>query len=76
MTLCRYLRWKTFYGARWDTLEELAADLSREDVPFTCLHTCRPWGPDGELTAPEGCAPGRGCFVPSDRVPVRSARTS
>ena len=69
MTLCRYLRWKAYYGARWDTAADLAADLARNDVPFGCLHTCRPWGPDDDLAAPERCAPGRACFVPSPRTP-------
>ena len=70
MTLCRFLRWKAWYGARWDTPEALAADLARDDVPFSCLHTCRPWGPDEDAAVPERCAPGRACFVPSPKTPA------
>jgi hypothetical protein len=67
--LCRSLRWKSWYGSRWDTREQLLEDLLRGDVPYSCLHTCRPWGPDDALAAPEACQPGRACFAPSPREP-------
>ncbi|MCA9489650.1 MAG: hypothetical protein KC621_06990 [Myxococcales bacterium] len=70
MRLCRYLRWKTYYGARWDTPEQLAEDLARGDVPFSCLRTCLPWGPDEGPAVPEGCQPDRACFVPSAKEPL------
>ena len=75
MTLCRSLRWKTWYGARWDTPEALAADLFRNDVPFSCLHTCRPWGRDGDAAVPERCVPGRACFSPSPKTPPVAVTT-
>lgn len=69
MKLCAWLRWKGLYGARWDTREEMIADMLRSDSPFSCLRTCQPWGPDDDLAAPEGCQPSRGCFEPSPREP-------
>ena len=76
MRLCANLRWKTFYGARWDTREEMLADLLRGDVPYSCLMTCQPWGPDEDASAPERCQPGRSCFVPSKREPPEGAPVS
>lgn len=69
MRLCANLRWKTFYGARWDTREEMLEDLLRGDVPYSCLQTCLPWGPDQDAAVPEHCQPDRPCFVPSTREP-------
>jgi hypothetical protein len=69
MRLCVHLRWKGFYGTRWNTREEMLADLVRGDVPYSCLHTCQSWGPDDDAAAPERCQPGRGCFEASPRDP-------
>ena len=69
MRLCAHLRWKTYYGARWDTRAQMLEDLLRGDVPYSCLHTCQSWGPDEDVAAPERCQPGRTCFEPSVREP-------
>lgn len=69
MRLCANLRWKSYYGARWDTREQMLADLLRGDVPYSCLATCQPWGPDEDASVPERCQPGRGCFEPSPKEP-------
>lgn len=69
MKLCRSLRWKTWYGARWDTREDMLADLLKGDVPYSCLLTCQSWGPDDVVAAPEACQPGRPCFQPSNKEP-------
>lgn len=76
MRLCAYLRWKGFYGARWDSRDELIADLTRGDVPYSCLRTCQPWGPDDDASVPERCQPGRSCFAPSPREPADPALVS
>ncbi len=70
MRLCAHLRWKSFYGSRWDTREELLAEMLRGDCPYSCLKTCQPWGPDDDAAAPERCQPDRGCFEPSPREPA------
>ena len=70
MKLCRFLRWKGYFGRRWRTEEELVVDLLRNDVPYSCLKTCRHWGPDDDATTPERCQPGRGCFELSPKQPV------
>jgi hypothetical protein len=67
--LCRSLRWKTYYGARWDTREQMLTDLLRGDVPYSCLLTCQSWGPDDEVAAPEACQPDRPCFTQSSKEP-------
>ena len=67
--LCHSLRWKGYVGASWRTHEELAAALSTSDSPFSCLHTCRSWGPDDDLVAPESCTRDRPCFTPSPKTP-------
>ena len=36
--------------------------LQRNQVPFGCLRTCRAWGPDDDLAAPELCTADRPCF--------------
>jgi hypothetical protein len=69
MTLCRYLRWKSFHGAVWTTLEELAVHQAEHRGPCTCLRTGQPWGPDAELASPESCTPTRPCYVVSPRLP-------
>ena len=69
LRLCAHLRWRAFYGAGWATDSALQDALAKGDRPFSCLHTCRPWGPDDEATSPEHCQPGRRCFEPSERDP-------
>lgn len=69
MRLCAKLRWKGYYGARWATADDLLTDLVRADAPFTCLHTCQPWGADEDAAAPERCQPGRACFEASGKEP-------
>jgi hypothetical protein len=64
MELCRNLRWKSITRDLDDPDEVLAA-FARNQVPYTCLETCRSWGPDDELAAPELCHSQRGCFRPS-----------
>jgi hypothetical protein len=62
MHLCRFLRWKTGYGELYRTEAELAELLGRNEVPFRCLKTQQPWGPDDVAARPEQCAPGRRCY--------------
>jgi hypothetical protein len=69
MRLCASLRWKSFYGARWDSREQMVADLVRGDAPYTCLRTCQAFGPDDDAAVPERCQPGRACFSGSKREP-------
>ena len=69
MTLCRYLRWKSFYGQDWQSEAHVAAVLEQNEVPYHCLLTCRPWGPDDEEVTPENCRTTRACFVLSQMVP-------
>ena len=73
MELCANLRWKAFYGKRWATEAALRADLARNDCPYSCLRTCQPFGPDGQLAAPEVCGRGRPCFEPSPLTPRRTS---
>lgn len=68
--LCRFLRWKGFYGRDWDGAAGLAEQLGRNEVQFSCLKTCQPWGPDDSPVAPEACDPLRACFTPSPIQPV------
>ena len=67
LALCRKLRWKGFYGARFPDAETLAMAFACADAAFSCLHTCQPWGPDDEQATPELCTPNRGCFQASPR---------
>lgn len=67
MTLCRWMRWKSYYTTTTFTDDELAALYALDDVPYSCLKTCEAWGPDDGLAAPERCQPGRRCFVPSPK---------
>lgn len=69
--LCHSLRWKGFYGKPFQDQASLEAALSRNEVPYRCLQTCQAWGPDDAGVTPEQCQPGRGCFSPSDRDPLR-----
>lgn len=70
--LCRFLRWKGFYGRDWVGAEGLLEQLTRNEVPFTCLMTCQPWGPDDQAVAPEACGPDRLCHDPSPLQPMRT----
>ncbi len=69
MELCRWMRWKTFYGQLWQTRAELAAIFATNDVPYQCLKTCQAWGPDDEVASPECCGSHRVCFEPSAKLP-------
>jgi hypothetical protein len=64
MELCRNLRWKSI-SLDLDDPAELAAAFARNQVPYSCLATCRSWGPDDELAGPELCHAERPCFRPS-----------
>jgi hypothetical protein len=64
MELCRNLRWKSI-TRDLDDPDEILAAFARNQVPYSCLETCRSWGPDDELAAPERCQSQRTCFVPS-----------
>ena len=68
MELCRSLRWKSFYGQKSFSAEDLLNLFSLNEVPYSCLQTCEAWGPDDDLKAPERCQPGRSCFEPSSRL--------
>ena len=63
--LCRHLRWKWRHATRWPTLESLLDHLSGNAVPYTCLLTTHPWGPDDGPATPETCGPHRPCFAPT-----------
>ena len=65
MKLCDRLRWKGFYTRDWTSTDDLARRLAASDVPFTCLMTAEPWGPDDGPCAPERCTDARACFVES-----------
>lgn len=71
MELCRFLRWKGVYGRTWTQEEELAAAYELNDVPYTCLHTCEPWGPDDQPAELGTCQRARACFEPSPAGPPR-----
>lgn len=64
LELCRHLHWKSITRDLDDPDEVLAA-FARNQVPYTCLQTCRNAGPDDELVAPELCHSERGCYRPS-----------
>lgn len=68
MELCQSLRWKSLYGLTSISVEELVALVVANDVPYGCLLSCEPWGPDGDPATPETCQPGRSCFRPSSRL--------
>ncbi len=69
MKLCHFLRWKSYYGREWTGPEDLEAVFQWNEVPYECLKTCRPWGPDESLVAPETCGDERPCFEASSLVP-------
>ena len=60
MTRCRFLRWKGFYAD--PTPDEVTLDFLKNEVPYSCLKTCQPWGPDDHVVAPEACVEERSCF--------------
>lgn len=64
LELCRNLHWKSITRDLDDPHEVLAA-FARNQVPYTCLQTCRNAGPDDELVAPELCHAERSCYRPS-----------
>ncbi len=66
MELCRYLRWKGYYGRDWEGEAGLQEALDVNDVPFSCLKTCEPWGPDDSPAAPDTCGSHRGCYQKSE----------
>lgn len=61
--LCRHLRWKGFSQAPRSG-PGLDAVIEANHVPYTCLMTCMPWGPDDQPALPEGCSGPRPCFEP------------
>ena len=69
MKLCAHLRWKSFYGASFANVEEAVALARRNEVPFQCNRSCRPWGPDDLPAVPELCDDARPCFEPSPLFP-------
>ena len=68
MTLCRFMRWKSYYTTATFTEAQLAELFAENEVPYSCLKTCEAWGPDDGLAAPERCGPERVCFVPSPKL--------
>jgi hypothetical protein len=60
--VCRHLRWKSF--REWTSERDLEHAFARNQVPYTCLHTGQPWGPNDEPAAPERCTDERECFEP------------
>jgi len=65
MELCRFLRWKGYYGRRWTSTEDLEAVLEANEVQYSCLRTCEAWGPDDTPAALDCCGSARRCFEPS-----------
>lgn len=66
--ICQFLRWKGH--SREAAPGEMRFAFARNQVPYTCLRTCQPWGPDDEPAAPEGCDGSRPCF---EAIPLRDA---
>ena len=60
--ICRFLRFKGWYGKDWVGDAGLAELLARNETQYSCLRTCQTWGPDDAIAAPEQCASGRPCF--------------
>jgi hypothetical protein len=75
MELCKSLRWKGFHSRDWSSPEELIARLVQPEVPFSCLRTCQPWGPDDGPSAPGDCASHRGSTVrwPGPATPAHAS---
>lgn len=60
--ICRFIRWK---GYKEDmSAEELLFIIARNEVPFSCLRTCQPWGVDENPATPESCISSRSCCEP------------
>lgn len=70
MQLCHSLRWKSWYGSEAFTEATLSAQFRSNEVPYTCLRTCQPWGPDDGPALPESCGSFRSCFRPSPKLVV------
>lgn len=66
--LCRFLRWKGWYGNDTFTEAEFADHVARNEVPYSCLLSAQPWGPDDDACTPERCGSGRSCFQPSPKL--------
>ncbi len=62
--LCRSLRGQSI-SRDLDDPGEIAAAFARNHVPYSCLKTCQPWGPDDDVAAPELCTRDRGCYQPT-----------
>lgn len=57
--LCGSLRTKTMF---YQTEDEVSGSATPEfRGPFWCARTQELYGPDGKITEPEACRPGRGC---------------
>ncbi|MFT4624809.1 MAG: hypothetical protein ACI8PZ_003472 [Myxococcota bacterium] len=69
MTLCDWMRSKSLGTRHFTSQADLEAALTSVDSPFSCLRTCQPWGPDGQLCAPGTCGEERTCFERSPRNP-------
>ena len=74
LILCRDLRWKSI-SRDLDNVDEVLGAFIRNHVPYSCLRTCRSWGPDDELAAPELCHDERACYRPA-LLALRSRPTS
>ena len=71
---CHFLRWKGHDRAAGPGERSFA--FARNQVPYTCLRTCQPFGPDDEPAAPECCDDARPCYEPAsppDPGPLRDA---
>lgn len=62
MDVCRHLRWKGRHGRDHVSPEDLQAVHQRNHLPYSCLLTSQPWGPDETPAVPEACTPARPCF--------------
>ena len=69
MELCAWMRWKCSRVAPRDP-EVLAEMFARNEVPYSCLKTCMPWGPDDQPAVPELCDSRRACFEAAWLRPV------
>ncbi|MBL8972500.1 MAG: hypothetical protein JNK56_18070 [Myxococcales bacterium] len=58
--ICEFLRWKGHHGEAEAGERRFA--FARNQVPYTCLKTCQPFGPDDGPAVPEGCDDSRVCF--------------
>jgi hypothetical protein len=67
LELCKHLRWKSF-TRDVEGPGEFHLTFARNNVPYSCLRTCQPWGPDEDMAIPEGCNSERTCFEASPIV--------